>query len=123
MRRATQGHAPDGQTWSPNGGDLDRGPVAWLEHIKERDDRTQSGWARQDQAIGSKRIPVRAFSSQEGDRQTMSAKMEREDNEAEPELLAALSYEAWAQTEQDFPQTNMQMCFLMNETSFFSEVH
>ncbi|KAE9011018.1 hypothetical protein PR001_g14797 [Phytophthora rubi] len=117
MRRAVQGHdhAPGGQNWAPNGDDPGRGSMAWLERMEERGGRTQSRWARQDQAIGSKRM--RALSSQEGDRERMSAKAEREDNEAEQELLVDLSNEAWAQIEQGFSQTNMQVCFSMNETS------
>ncbi|KAE8899889.1 hypothetical protein PF003_g16171 [Phytophthora fragariae] len=117
MRRAVQwhDHAPGGQNWAPNGDDPGRGSMAWLERMEERGGQTQSRWDRQDQAIGSKRM--RALSSQEGDRERMSAKAEREDNEAEQELLVDLSNEAWAQIEQGFSQTNMQVCFSMNETS------
>ncbi|GMF57759.1 unnamed protein product [Phytophthora fragariaefolia] len=108
MGRAVQGHdhAPGARTWAPNGDDLGRGSMAWLERMEERGDRTQSRWAKQDQAIGCKRM--RTLSSQEGDRERMSAKAEREDNEAEQELLVELSNEAWAQIEQGFSQTNMK---------------
>ncbi|GMF16034.1 unnamed protein product [Phytophthora fragariaefolia] len=117
MRLAVQGHdhAPGGQTWARNGDDRGRGSMAWLERMEERGDRTQSRWTRQDQPIGSKLM--RALSSQEGDREIMSAKAERKDNEAEQEPLVALSNEAWEQIEQGFSQTNMQVCFSMNETS------
>ncbi|GMF57964.1 unnamed protein product [Phytophthora fragariaefolia] len=60
---------------------------------------------------------MRGLSSQEGGRERMPAKAEGEDNEAEQEPLVALSNEAWAQIEQGFSQTNLQVCFSTNNTS------